>query len=184
MFSMKRLLLLLTAFALLFSLAACRQTQEPETTSDLPDQPDLAALADSIVQTYALSGGLRYSSSSTIEGEYLDDDLIRSYYGDILSAPNFEEVEAYEVYIDESNPTQPCEFGLFRMRDGADAEQFLSFLRARIDLKIGNAVAYPTMDTEALTTAKFSQSGAYLWYCAVKGANAEIDQMFTDTLTH
>lgn len=179
---MKRILLLLTAFALLFSLAACRQTQESEAVSDLSDQPYLAALADSIVQTYALSDGLRYSSSSTVEGEYLDDDLIRSYYGDILSAPNFDEVEAYEVYIDESNPTQPCEFGLFKMRDGADAAQFLSFLRARIDLKIGNAVAYPTMDTEALTTAKFSQRGAYLWYCAVKGANAGIDQTLSDAL--
>lgn len=180
---MKRTFLLLTALALLFTFAACRQTQEPETTSDLPDQPDLAALADSIVETYALSGGLRYSSSSTIEGEYLDDDLIRSYYGDVLSAPSFEDVEAYEVYIDESNPTQPCEFGIFQMRDGADTELFLSFLRARIDQKINNAIAYPTMDTEALTTAKIAQSGAYLWYCAVKGANAEIDQILSDALS-
>lgn len=178
---MKRILLLLTALALLLCFTACSQTQEPEAA---PDQPDLKVLADSITQKYALAGGSRYSASSKVEGEYLDEDLIRSYYGDIMSMPNFEDVEDYEVYIDESNPTQPCEFGVFKLRDGADAELFTSFLRARIDQKIGNAVAYPTMDTEALTTARFSQSGGYLWYCAVKGANAEIDQTLSDTLGH
>jgi len=178
---MKRFFLLLTALALLFAFAACRSAQEAEAA---PVQPDLKVLADTIVQTYALNGGLRYSSSSTVEGEYLDGDLIRSYYGDVLSAPSLEDVEAYEVYIDESNPTQPCEFAVFQLRDGADAELFLSFLRARIDQKINNAIAYPTMDTEALTSARFTQRSSFLWYCAVKGANAEIDQMFSDALSH
>lgn len=175
----KRAVLLLTVFALLFTFAACRQTQDVKTDSG---KPDLAALASSILEKYALSAGLRYSSAAETEGEYLDEDLIRSYYGDVMSMPNFEDVEAYEVYIDESNPTQPCEIGIFKMHDGADTELFMSFLRARIDQKIANAIAYPTMDTEALTTAKFSQSGAYLWYCAVKGANAEIDQTLSESL--
>ena len=62
------------------------------------------------------------------------------------------------------------------MKDGADADQFILFLKARIDLKIQNAKAYPTMDTEPLKTAVFTKKGDYVWYCVVKGGNDDINK--------
>lgn len=175
---MKRVILFFVILSLLFGITACSGRSASSAASD---RLDMEEIASAVTEKYELLTGFRYSSRSEAAGEYLDEDLIRSYYGDIMSMPDFKEVEAYEVYIDESNPIQPCEFGIFKMAEGADTELFMSFLRARIDLKISNAVAYPTMDTEALTTAKFSQCGSYLWYCAVKGANDEIDRTFSDS---
>lgn len=136
---------------------------------------DIEAEADAIIEKYALSGGTRYSSLSETAGEYLDEDLIRSYYGDASEMPDFGSVQAYVVYIDETKPIKPCEFGIFKMKDGADKDAFLAYLKARIDIKIQNAAAYPSMDTEALTTAKFTIKGDYIWYCAVKGGNEAIN---------
>lgn len=165
---MKKTLSLLLAFLLLsVSLTACGDKESVEL--------DLSAEADNIISTYSLSGGTRYTSTSQVLGEYLDEDLIRSYYGDAAEVPNFGDVEAYVVYIDESKPILPCEFGIFKMKDGADTDSFVAYLRARIDMKIQNAKAYPSMDTSMLTTAKFTVKDGYIWYCAVKDANDAIN---------
>ncbi len=137
---------------------------------------DLSAEADAIIQKYELSGGSRYSSGSDVEGEYLDEDLIRSYYGDAAEMPNFDDVEEYLVYIDETRPINPCEFGIFKMKDGANTEEFILFLKARIDLKLETAKAYPTMDTDPLKTAVFTNKGGYIWYCVVKDGNDDINK--------
>ena len=136
---------------------------------------DLEAEAKAIMDTYGLDIGKKYSSASTTLGEYLDEDLIRSYSGDLTSIPDFGTVESYVVYIDETRPTLPCEFGLFKMKEGADANAFVAYLKARIDLKIENSKAYPTMDTSMLTTAKFVIKDNYVWYIAVKDGNDKIN---------
>ena len=143
---------------------------------------DLEAEADGIIRTYSLTTGTRYSSGSEVEGEYLDEELIRSYYGDVAEMPDFGSVESYVVYIDETRPTQPCEFGIFRLKPAADKELFMTFLQARIELKLQGAIAYPTMDTEALSTAVFTERDGYIWYAAVKGGNQAIDTMLQEKL--
>lgn len=177
---MKRALLILTAILLAFSLCACDSVggesgAESESEEAKAVTLDIETEAGSIIEKYSLSGGKRYSSKSTVAGEYLDEDLIRSYYGDAAEMPDFSQVAAYAVYIDESKPINPCEFGIFEMKDGADTEKFMLFLKARINLKIENAKAYPTMDTEPLKTAIFTVKGKYIWYAVVKGGNADID---------
>ncbi len=179
---MKRFVLMLTVLMLVFTLCACTDS-ESDSSSEVADGNennavtlDLEAEADAIIQKYSLSGGKRYSSESETVGEYLDEDLIRSYYGDAAEMPNFGDVEAYAVYIDESKPIKPCEFGIFKMKDGANTEEFMLFLKARINLKIENAKAYPTMDTEPLKTAVFTEKGGYIWYCVVKDGNEDINK--------
>ena len=188
---MKKTFLVLLSILLVFSLFACGDTANSDNSSDAATEAsgnegassepakkvelDIKAEADAIVSKYSLSGGRRYTSSSQVLGEYLDEDLIRSYYGDVVKMPDFGSVEAYEVYIDETKPVKPCEFGIFKMKDGADAEKFISFLKARIDKKIENSKAYPSMDTEPLKTAVFTAEGEYIWYAVVKGGNADID---------
>ncbi len=180
---MKRFILILLSLLLAFSLCACGNDTESSSENGSEGESekqavnlDLKAEANAIIAKYSLSGGRFYSSESTVAGEYLDEDLIRSYYGDAAAMPNFGEVEAYAVYIDESKPIKPCEFGIFKMKDGANTEEFMLFLKARIDLKIQNAKAYPSMDTEPLKTAVFTEKDGYIWYTVVKGGNDEIDK--------
>ena len=173
---MKRVILIFVALILVFSLVACKDEETSQgNESDNAVTLDIEAEASAIIEKYAISGGKRYSSLSTVAGEFLDEDLIRAYYGDATAMPNFAEVEAYSVYIDESKPIKPCEFGIFKMKDGANTEEFMLFLKARIDLKIQNAKAYPTMDTEPLKTAVFTEKDGYIWYAVVKDGNADID---------
>ena len=171
---MKRVFAFLLCVITLFALVGCNGGEDSNPAKSV--NLDLEAETDSIIGKYEISGGKRYSSASTELGKYLDDDLIRSYYGDAASVPDFGNVEAYAVYIDESKPLDPCEFGIFKLKDASKAHEFMIYLKARIDLKIENAKAYPTMDTEALETAKFTKKDNYVWYCAVKGGNDEINK--------
>lgn len=175
---MKKILLLLLVIAILpLSFAACEEeedgnaSKEEEKTVSL----DLKAEAEGILQKYNLSGGTLYSSDSTTPGEYLDEDLIRGYYGDAITTPDFSCVESYVVYIDETKPILPCEFGIFKISDETKAQEFMVYLRARIDKKIQNSIAYPTMDTTMLKTAVFEIRDGYVWYIAIKDANSEIN---------
>lgn len=169
---MKRFLVMFVALIMLFSFASCGGDQEKSESKAEEKTLDIVAEADAVIEKYSLSGGLRFSSLSETEGEYLDENLAFDYYGEA----DFGSVEAYEVYIDQSKPTKPCEFGIFKMKEGADAETFKKFLEARIAEKIENAKSYPSVDTESLTTAEFTVDGRYVWYCAVKGGNAEINK--------
>lgn len=174
---MKRVFLVLVSLLLVFSFTACKEdevSKGDESASAV--RLEIESEASAIIEKYSLSGGKRFSSTSSVPGEFLDEDLIRAYYGDAAEMPDFQSVEAYAVYIDETKPLNPCEFGIFEMKDGADAEKFMKFLKARINLKIENAKAYPTMDTEPLTTAVFNAKGRYVWYCVVKGGNDEINK--------
>lgn len=170
---MKRLLCLLLAAMLLFT--GCQGTGTGV-------QVDIEAEAYKIMQAYSLSAGTRYSSLSQTPGQYLDDDLIRAYYGDALDQPDFGSVEAYVVYIDETRPTLPSEFGIFKMKADADTELFMAYLQGRIDLKLQNAIAYPTMNTEPLKTAVVGEGNGYVWYCVVKDGNSEIHSQLQQAL--
>ncbi len=181
---MKKIFFAFLSLLLILSLCACGSestVSDGESVAADSSEPaknvelDLKAEADAIISKYSLSGGRRYTSSSQTSGEYLDEDLIRSYYGDAVKMPDFGNVDSYEVYIDESKPIKPCEFGIFKMKDGADVDAFITFLKARINKKIENSKAYPSMDTEPLKTAIFTAEGGYVWYAVVKGGNADID---------
>lgn len=166
---MKRFFISFLLVFLAFSCAACGGGDE---SSSAPKDMDVISEANAIIAQYSLSGGTFY----TPDGEdVLDEDLILSYFGDATSVPDFSLVETYALYIDETKPVAPCEFGIFKMKDGANADIFKAFLEARIQMKLQNAVLYPDMDTSALTSAKVTVDGSYVWYCAVKDANAEID---------
>lgn len=142
---------------------------------------DISAAADEILSTYSLSDGLRFSSAPKSDEVFaLDDDLIRSYFGDAADCPDFSKVANYELYIDESKPTQPCEFGIFELSDETYAETLVRYLQARIDLKIENAKMYPSVDTETLKGAKFTTEGKYVWYVVIKGENEAVNDLLTN----
>ncbi len=172
---MKRFFALMICIFMLFSFASCKSDDNvsggESKAVEAAKTIDIEAEADAIISKYSLSGGLRYSSLLTEAGKYLDETLVFDYYDEA----DFDSVAAYAVYIDQKKPTLPCEFGIFEMKDGADAESFKSFLEARINAKIENAKSYPSVDTEPLKTAKFNIIGKYVWYCAVKGGNDDIN---------
>lgn len=169
---MKRLLTILLSTFMLLSFASCNN--DGNTSSSEPKEIDVIAEANGIIAQYSLSGGTLYTTGGEDE---LDSDLILSYFGDATSSPDFSLVETYALYMDETKPISPCEFGIFRMKNSADADTLKAFLQARINMKLQNAAAYPDMDTSALTSAKVTVNGNYVWYTVVKDANSEIDSL-------
>ena len=177
---MKKFLLFLLAVAVLpLAFVGCGEeensTPKEEDAEEKNITLDLNAEAENILEKYSLSGGTLYRSDSQVPGEYLDEELIRGFYGDAIAMPDFSCVEEYTVYIDESKPILPCEFGLFKIKDEEKAEEFLVYIRARIDRKIQNAIAYPSVDTSMLKNAIFEICDGYVWYIAVKDANSAIN---------
>lgn len=163
---MKRIAAIVLSALLALFCASCGES------SYAPKELDVISEANEILSHYGLSGGTLY----TPDGEdVLDNDLILSYFGDAASVPDFSLVETYALYIDETKPISPCEFGIFKMKDSKDAETLKAFLEARIQMKLRNAALYPDMDTSALTSAKVTVMENYVWYCAVKDANDAID---------
>ncbi len=171
---MKKIFVFLLAFTMLFSLCACGEEESASSGDDTQPEKtlDLTSEADAIIEKYSLSGGYRFTSKSTVAGEFLDKDMASDYFGEA----DFDTVVAYDVYIDTTKPVKPCEFGIFEMKDNASAETFKKFLEARIAEAIETAKSYPSTDTEPLKTAKFTVVGKYVWYCAVKGGNDDINK--------
>ena len=133
-------------------------------------------VVEDIVSDYTLDGGFLFRSDSTEEGEYLDEDLISTYYGDGEKVPDFSAVDSYCVYIDESDAREMCEGGLFRFRpdSGADLYAFESFLKNRVEVRLSNARSYPDINKSTLKGAKFAVAGNYVYYAVVKGESAGI----------
>lgn len=162
-------LCVLVCLAILLPLALCACGTK---------EMNISSAAEEILSSYALSGGLRFSSAPK-SGDVclLDDDLIRSYFGDAADVPDFSKVAKYELYIDESKPTLPCEFGIFELSDESYADTLVQYLKARIELKIENAKMYPSVDTETLKSARFTILGKYVWYVVVKDGGEAIDRL-------
>ncbi len=140
---------------------------------------DLDALLDSILAKYNMVDGFVYTSTSTELGEYLDEDLIISCYGDAGDAPDFTKVESYCVYMDDSDPTVIIDTGVFKMADPSYADTFMKYLHARIDFKIKDGEIYTDIDVAMLKTAVVAktQNGAYVYYVVsydVKDISAEL----------
>lgn len=139
-------------------------------------------LVEKITADHSLSGGDYYSSYSEVLGEYLDDDLLLSFYGDMGEVPDMEAVEEYCVYIDGTDPNLQKELGVFKTKSGTDKETFLSFMQSRIAAMLENAKNYPSVDQEPLKNAEFFIEGDYVVYVVVKSDAAEIADFIKDSI--
>ena len=161
--------LLLLAGLMLLSAPAC-SGKAPAASGNAPaaseekEPVNLDALIIGITTEYEMTDGFVFSSSSTELGEYLDPDLIQSYYGDAVSVPDFEKVSEYCLYVDESNGKILTDVGAFRLNDASYADTFMQYLQARIDKKIANAANYPDIDVAMLKKAVVAKSGDVVWY--------------------
>ena len=169
---MKRITAILLAMVFLLAFVSC--DKKTEDGNGEKEAFDLFKEANSIVESKSLTEGFLYLSNAEKVEDKLDADTIHSLYGDILSDPDFSQVEEYAVFIGDSS-VNPCEFGIFKMTDDADTEQFMLYLQARIDEKLEQAKSYPEIDDEAWTSAKLESKNGYIWYLAIKGANDEIN---------
>ncbi len=173
---MKRFLAMILTLVFLVALVSCEKSGDKKENGDSEKAEfDTFATANEIVEDNALSDGFLYLSNAEKDEDKLDDDLIRSLYGDIASAPDFTQVEEYAVFLGDSS-INPCEFGIFKMTKDADIETFKLYLQARIDGKIEHARHYPEIDDEAWTTSKIDSKNGYIWYFAVKGENESLDK--------
>ena len=166
-------LMLFTVFA---SLVSCA-----EPVADV----DVTALGADVYEKYVTgTGGYIFSSDAGEDtNSYLfDDDIVRSYYGDAAEYPDFSGVDSYYAYIDSSTPTQPCEFGIFKLTENADKQLFQSFLKARVTQMLANAKNYTTVEKTALQTAEFGIKGNYVWYSVIKDHNTDVNDLIESRL--
>lgn len=160
----------LKAFLIFLCLILTAVSCAPAVTADV----DPAEVVEDIVADYSLDGGFLFRSGTSEEGEYLDPDLISTYYGDGEKVPDFSRVTDYCVYIDESNAREMSEVGLFKLSEGSDLQQFASFLKNRVAVRLSNAKSYPDINKSTLKGARFGTLGNYVYYVVVKNASAEI----------
>ena len=156
---MNKIIACLLLVACLFLLTCCGGKTEVK-------EVDLDALVNGILEKHAMTEGFVFTSSSTELGEYLDEDMIVSCYGDAGDAPDFSKVSSYCVYMDDSDPKVIIDVGVFRMADAAYADTLMKYLQARIDFKIADGEIYTDIDVAMLKTAVVdkAQNGAYVYY--------------------
>ena len=137
---------------------------EAEDNAAVQVDPD--ALVRGICDKYGLTDGFIFTSASTELGEYLDEDLIQSYYGDATDAPDFAKVADYCLYVDESDPDIIIDVGVFHMADPSYADTLMQYLQARIDVKIENGARYTNIDVATLkkSVVAKNRSGDYVYY--------------------
>ncbi len=162
---MKKTAALLLALLLLLTALSCSKNDPAGTASGTSDDPsaspapsgeeaaepvDPDELVRGLCDKYGLTEGFIFTSKSTELGEYLDEDLIQSYYGDVTDKPDFSKVSEYCLYVDESDPDIIIDVGVFRLADPAYADTLMKYLQARIDVKIENGARYTNSDVYAL----------------------------------
>ena len=180
---MKKTVAMLLLCALLCGAASCAKDKDSGTggSTETPSvaaadggeagenaaaQVDPDALVRGICDKYGLTEGFIFTSSSTELGEYLDEDLIQSYYGDAADAPDFAKVADYCLYVDESDPDIIIDVGVFHMADPSYADTLMQYLQARIDVKIENGARYTNIDVATLKKSVVAKSrgGDYVYY--------------------
>ena len=178
---MKKIAAVLLLLALLGMAAACGketatngsgegagsapvQAEGGGNSSEAAVTVDADALVRGICEKYELTNGFIFTSSSAELGEYLDEDLIQSYYGDATDAPDFSKVADYCLYVDESDPDIIIDVGVFHMADPAYADTLMQYLQARIDVKIENGARYTNIDVATLKKSVVAKSGEYVYY--------------------
>lgn len=161
---------MLVAMALL-ALSACDAKNKDNPAADgtgsavaQNETIDPDAIIGDICTEFSYLDGFTFTSSSTELGEYLDEDLIRSFYGDVNDVPDFTKVSSYCVYIDQSDARTLNDVGIFILSDASYADTLMQYLQARIDQKIANAANYPDFDVESLKKAVVKKDGNTVYY--------------------
>ena len=184
----KKTTALALAMLLLSSASACAKNggdapgDSGTAVSETKEPVNLDLLIIGLTAEYEMTDGFVFSSSSTELGEYLDDDLIQSYYGDASVKPDFTKVSEYCVYIDESNPYLLTDVGAFRLNDPSYADTLMQFIQGRIDVRIENGARYPDIDVATLKKAVVAKAGDVVYY-AVGHDSAALADALKDALS-
>ena len=164
------LLLFLTALSCAKNDPAGTAAADSPSASPAPSGEEAAEPVDpdelvrGLCDKYGLTEGFIFTSKSTELGEYLDEDLIQSYYGDVTDKPDFSKVSEYCLYVDESDPDIIIDVGVFRLADPAYADTLMKYLQARIDVKIENGARYTNIDVATLKKSVVSTAGDCVFY--------------------
>ncbi len=185
--TVKKAICLFLAFLLLACVSACGKGGEstpanPASPAEVKEPVNLDALIIDLTTKYEMTDGFVFSSSSTELGEYLDDDLIQSYYGDASVKPDFTKISEYCVYIDESSPYILTDVGAFRLTDPSYADTLMKFIQGRIDVRIENGARYPDIDVATLKKAVVAKVGDVVYY-AVGYDSAALAAALKDALS-
>jgi len=190
-FIMKRLISLTLMLVLLLSLAACNEKAwetSGESQSSGASQSagkevgSLTAILKDVLKNNNLTEGKVYTSESTVEGEYLDEDMIKGLYGSLLDYPDFSKIEEYCVYIQDQNPLLHIELGIFKVYDSNNNSMVKDFIVQRQTSLFEKWANYPSVDTEPFKNMIVDSVGNYTYYIAVKENRNEINKTIRASL--
>lgn len=170
---MKKIICFVLLLVFLVSAAACDENKDVGSITDI---------IKDVLSDNNLTEGKIYTSESETAGEYLDDDMIKGYYGNLFESPDFSLIDEYCVYIQDKNPLLQIEIGIFKVIDSNNNAMVRDFLQIRQDTILKNAVNYPSVDTEPFDNVIIDTVGNYTYYIAVKENRDEINKTITEKL--
>ena len=155
---MKKIIVFTLAFIFCLFAVACGEEKTDDKSVSLDDT------VKTVTEKYSMTDGFTFTSSSEVLGEYLDSDLILSYYGDAIAVPDFTKVSEYCVYIDETDANVIIDVGIFKLSEASYADTLIEFIKGRIADKREDYEEYPSIDIETLDAAVVKKSGSYVYY--------------------
>lgn len=186
---MKKIISFTLMFVLLLTLSACvgKNTEsgsESKTDSKAASKEvgSVTTILKDVLQSNNLTEGRIYTSESKVEGEYLDEDLIKGYYGSLLDFPDFSKIEEYCVYIQDQNPLLHIELGIFKVYDSNNNSMVKDFINQRKTSLFEKWANYPSVDTDPFKNLIVESVGNYTYYIAVKDNRSEINKTIRSSL--
>lgn len=187
---MRKIISFTLVLVLLFSFSACGEKTAEESGGESKTESktvskevgSVTTILKDVLKNNNLTEGKIFTSESTTEGEYLDEDLIKGYYGNMLDYPDFSKIEEYCVYMEDENPLLPIELGIFKVFDSNNNTMVRDFINQRKDALFEKWANYPSVDTEPFKNIIIDSVGNYTYYIAVKNNRNEINKTIRSSL--
>jgi hypothetical protein len=172
---------------LLLTLSACGEKKAEESgseskTASTKEVGSVTTILKDVLKDNNLTEGKVYTNESTKEGEYLNEDLIRGFYGNLLEAPDFTKIQDYCVYKQDQNPLLHIELGIFKVYDSNNNTMVRDFINQRKDSLFEKWANYPSVDKEPWKNIIVDSVGNYTYYIAVKENRDAINKTIRSSL--
>ncbi|HBR30828.1 MAG: hypothetical protein PHD46_03555 [Eubacteriales bacterium] len=178
---MKKIICLILFSFITLSMFSCGESKQEESKSSV-EVGSVTTIVKDIQAANGLNKGKTFTSESTVAGEYLDEALISSYYGNVLDVPNFTKIEEYCVYIEDFDTNLRIEIGIFKVINSNDNTMVSDFLKLRKERILEHARNYPSVDAEPFANVIIDTIGNYTYYVAVKENRTEINKSIREKL--
>ena len=181
---MKKIISFSLMLILVLSFSACGDKNDESQAGSgvIQEVGSVTTILKDVLKNNNLTEGRVYTSESKTEGEFLDEDMIKGIYGNLLDFPDFSKIAEYCVYIQDQNPLLQIELGIFKVTDSKNNTMVKDFINQRKSSVLEKAVNYPSVDTEPFKNVIIESVGSYTYYIAVKNNRNDINNTIRNSL--